>query len=124
MRPGKERPPSRDLSFREHHLPWPLLKVFQSVFKIKREKRLADREHDGVCSRDVRNGSIPRKLQSATAPMSAGMRPGSGPCGKPNCNIDPRRTAKIDERSNAGATERESRTRRITNWRQPMRLRG
>jgi hypothetical protein len=62
MRPGKERPPSRDLSFREHHLPWPLLKVLQSVLKIKREPSLADREPDGVCSRDVGNGFVRRKL--------------------------------------------------------------
>jgi hypothetical protein len=84
MRPGEEWIPPRDLSFWEHNLPWPLVKVLQSVFKIKREQSLADREADGVYSRDVRNGSIPRKLQSATAPMSAGMRPGSGPCGKHN----------------------------------------
>jgi hypothetical protein len=62
MRPGEEWIPPRDLSFWEHNLPWPLLKVLQGVFKIKRELSLADREPDGVCLRDVRNGFIRRKL--------------------------------------------------------------
>jgi hypothetical protein len=82
MRPGEEWIPPRDLSFWEHHLPWPLLKVLQSIFKIKREKNATDRACGCVSLRDVKNGFIPRKLHSATVPMSARRRPESGLCGK------------------------------------------
>jgi hypothetical protein len=105
MRPGEESLPLRGLSFWEHNLPWALLKVLQTVHKIKSEQNRVDRECAVVCSRGVTNVITPTKLLSATARPSAGGRRGSGRAGKRSENTGVRRPAKKNDRRNAGVAE-------------------
>ena len=59
MRLGEDRPPPRDLSFWEHHLPWPLLTVPQIVPEINSEPYLViGRERAFVCLRGVDGASV------------------------------------------------------------------
>jgi len=63
------------MSFWEHHLPWALLKVLQTIPKIKREgppARFADRGHVFVCLKDVRNDFGPNERLSSIAAIYAG----------------------------------------------------
>lgn len=108
-RPGEEWLPLRDLTFREHNLPWALSNILQTVPKIKGEQNRVDRECAVACSRDATNITVPTKLRSATARQSAGRRPGNGLFGKRSKNTGARRQAKRSDRRNADATESESR---------------
>jgi len=112
IRLGEERLPLRDLSFRERHLPWPLLTVPQNVPEINSELYLVvGREPGFVCSRGAAGTSAPGDGGSGIAVTRAGRRLWLGPVGSNSRHIGPPSREKDAGMPNAGAIDSESRSK-------------
>jgi hypothetical protein len=111
MRPGEELLPLRDLSFWEHHLPWPFLTVPQNAPEINSEHHLVvGRERASACLKGADNIFVPGDGGSGIAVTDAGSKLWFGPDGNSNRNTGPRRPAKKGGMHNAVAIESESST--------------
>lgn len=99
------------MSFWEHHLPWALLKILQTLSKIKGQHRArggsapnVGRGRAAVCSKDVSSAFVPGKRGSAIAAIDAGRRRGNGRGGRASRPTEPRGRANRNGTGKVGAT--------------------
>jgi len=111
MRLGEDRPPPRDLSFWEHHLPWPLLTFPQIVPEINSEPYLVvGRERAFVCLRGVDGASVHDNGDNGIAVTDVGRQLWFGRAGNSSRDTGPPRVAKQRGMPNAGVIDSESRS--------------